>query len=295
MPNPFFQLEQLANGVFGGISSDAGMTVSNAGIGDFGSFTLVWDATASPLAAQVLKSEAQMLTGKPVRYVVNSHHHLDHIRGNQVFSEASIVSSRTTRALGDERLSRFISDSDGFSATLRRLEALDQGTLHLVQQKILDAQILELRSELEIIESFVPTLPTLTFSSALEFHGETRSAQILEFGGHTGSDSVLWLPEDGVLFAGDLVLVAHLGFIGHGNPTRWLKTLDSLAALPIQRLVPGHGSVTDATAIPKMRAYLLEMQRLATLESDEIPDAWHGWGLLEGFSANLEFLRSKLG
>ena len=296
MNSKYFQLEQISDGVFGAISSDLGFTVANAGIVDFGDFTLVWDSFASAVAAEDLRHAAEELTNKPVSMLVNSHFHMDHSRGNQALANCQIISSTTTRDLMRERFERFQHEAvkfpDWLENTRQKLEQEKDAT----KRKILTAQVRELESELEIVKSLKPTFPSLTFQHSLELHGLKRSAKILEFAGHTGSDSVL-LIDDEILFAGDLLLSKHLGFMGHGNPELWLETLTKLEALNFKTVLPGHGKPSDRQLMPNMRAYILQMLELGKsvqspddLEQIEIPQAWREWGLLEGFRHNLQFL-----
>lgn len=292
----YFQLEPLSAGVFAAISSDLGMTVSNAGIVDFGDFTLVWDSMASEVAASDLRRAAEELTGKPVSILVNSHHHMDHTRGNQVFNDCQIISSVVTRGLLQERMARFLSEAGNFQASLEKSQIKLLPETSPIKRKILEAQIRELQSELEIVKTLKPTFPSVTFQHLLELHGSKRNARILEFAGHTGSDSVLLIDNE-ILFAGDLLLEKHLGFMGHGNPEIWLETLSKLETLEFKSILPGHGQLSDRHLISNMRKYIQQMLELgktvnshADLEQVEIPEAWHGWGLLEGFKYNLEFL-----
>src|ERR1700745_4299209 len=94
-----FFIQQLAPGVWAAIQNDkGGHAISNAGIINLGNKTLVFDAFMNPDAAIELKQIAEQLTKHPVSFVVNSHYHDDHIRGNQVFvSGASIMSTEWTR------------------------------------------------------------------------------------------------------------------------------------------------------------------------------------------------------
>jgi cyclase len=292
----YFQLEQLSDSVFGAISSDLGMTVSNAGIVDFGNFTLVWDAMASDFAATDLRRAAEELTGNPVSILVNSHHHMDHTRGNQVFEGCQIVSSFVTRGLMQERMTRFQFEAVQFPGLLEKPQAKLSLETEVIKRKILEAEIRELQSELEIVKTLKPTFPTFTFETKLEIHGSKRHATILEFAGHTGSDLVLLIDQE-ILFAGDLVLEKHLGFMGHGNPEIWLETLSKLEDLNFKTILPGHGKPSDRHLISKMRDYIDQMLKLGKkikaqddIDQIEIPEEWREWGLLEGFKYNLEFL-----
>jgi cyclase len=298
---PYFYLEQIADGVFAAISSDPVWTVANAGIVDLGDRTLVFDSLSSPRAAEALKRTAEDVTGKPVSMVVNSHHHLDHSLGNQVFSGATIASSAITRDLMHQRFERFLREAADFPAQLETIRARLSQPLEPDLRAQLEPQAKELEMSLGLLTDFQPALPNLTFERTFELHGSTRRVVIEGFNGHTGSDVVMILPDDGVIFAADLVVVDHLGFMAHGDPDAWLQTLEALEKLQhLPVLVPGHGGVTAPAAIPAMRAYLLEMMRLAESVSDQadfehinIPDAWRDWGLLEGFRPNLEFLFAR--
>lgn len=278
------------------------MTVSNAGIVDFGDFTLVWDSMASEFAAADLRHAAEKLTGKPVSILVNSHHHMDHTRGNQVFAGCQIISSVMSRDLTQERITRFQNEANDFPASLEKTQLKLALETEKIKRKILEAQIRELQSELEIVETLKPTFPNITFEHKLEIHGSKRSATILEFAGHTRSDAVL-LIDDEILFAGDLVLEKHLGFMGHGNPEIWLETLFKLEALKFKTILPGHGKPSNRQLIQGMTFDIHQMLELGKtvnslndLEHIQIPEAWREWGLLEGFGYNLEFLfkRHKL-
>jgi cyclase len=292
----YFQLEQIADGVYGAISSDAGMTVSNAGIVDFGDFTVVWDSLASEFAAADLRRAAEELTGKPVSILVNSHHHMDHTRGNQVFEGCQIVSSFVTRDLVQERMARFQSESINFPALLEATQAKLMLETQAIKRKILEAQLCEFQSELEIVKTLKATFSNITFEHKLELHGSKRSATILEVAGHTGSDLVMLIDQE-ILFAGDLILEKHLGFMGHGNPENWLETLSKLEVLSFKTILPGHGKPSDRHLISNMRAYIQQILELGgniqsrdDIEHVKIPEEWREWGLLEGFKYNLEFL-----
>jgi cyclase len=299
----FFKLEQIANRVWSVISSDPTWMMSNAGIIDLGGQTLVWDTGTSPRAAIELKRVAEELTGRTVGIVVNSHHHLDHSLGNQVFAGSSIVSTRITRDLMRARFEQLLEEAKNFPEWIANTKSqLETITDHFAR-RALEFDLAEMLMFQEFMPNFKPTLPTITFETSLEFHGTGfngigRTARAIGFAaGHTGSDTVLHLPEDGILFAGDLVLVDHIPWLGHGDPEAWQERITDLERLEsVQQIVPGHGPVATRDAIPKMRETLLEMIALAdvpdvqTLEKVEVPEAWREWGLPSGFRGNLQFL-----
>lgn len=95
----FFELQEVADGVYAAIVVDGAGALGNAGFVNLGEETLVFDTFLSPQAAQVLRAEAERMTGNQIAYVVNSHFHGDHTYGNQVFADATILSTERTREL----------------------------------------------------------------------------------------------------------------------------------------------------------------------------------------------------
>ena len=91
-----FGLQQLADGVYAAVHADGGWVICNVGIVDLGERTLIFDTGLSPQGAVELRAAAVALTGRVPYYVVNSHYHNDHIRGNQVFNDGLLVSTART-------------------------------------------------------------------------------------------------------------------------------------------------------------------------------------------------------
>jgi cyclase len=282
----YFRLEAVTDGVWAAIAQDLVFAMSNAAIVDLGDRTLVFDSGMSVVAALELRQLAQEITGKSVSYLVNSHHHLDHCLGNQVFADCTIVSSCTTRDLMQARFARL--ESEVFAEAI--LELQQQVASTPWEQNLFASELSELEMLQTFLPQFKPTLPSVTFSDSLEIMGSKRTAKILTFGvGHTTLDAVLVV--DDVLITGDLVLNQNLGFMAHGNPQSWLERLDNLEQLKnVQHIIPGHGLITD------IRMQILEMLKLSQGKPDfrtAIPPAhWLEFGLPGSYRINLEFLRT---
>jgi glyoxylase-like metal-dependent hydrolase (beta-lactamase superfamily II) len=116
-----FNLSQAADGVYAAIHRDGGWAIGNAGIVDLGGETVIFDTFMTPVAAEALREAAEQLTQQPVTYVVNSHYHNDHIWGNQVFQDATLITTSLTRDLiltkGQEEYDWY---RDNSAAQLRR-------------------------------------------------------------------------------------------------------------------------------------------------------------------------------
>ncbi len=295
----YFILEAVSDGVWAAICQDPVFAMSNAAIVDLGDTTLVFDSSMSVNAALELKSLAEQVTHKPVSYLVNSHHHLDHCLGNQVFVGTTIISSQITRDLMQARFARLASEAGGFAMAIEQTKQQLLSASTVWEQNLFTLEL----AELEMLQAFLPqfkaTLPSLTFTNVLEIHGLNRVAKILTFGsGHTALDAVLLV--DDVLIAGDLVVHQHLGFIAHGNPESWLERLTDLEQIKnIQQIIPGHGAVGQTNLLTAMKTQLLEMialgQTVPSVATAQPPTHWLEWGLPASYRANLEFLQQRKG
>lgn len=287
----YFRFEAVEDGVWAAICQDPTYAMSNAAVVDLGNKTLVFDSSMSPVAAQELRNFAQEATQKPVSYVVNSHHHLDHCLGNQIFADTTIISSSITKDLMQARFARLESENPA-----EAIPDLKQQTASTAwEQNLLALELAELEMLHAFLPSFKPTPPSLTFSNSLELIGSKRTAKIQTFGrGHTTLDAVLVVND--VLITGDLVLSQHLAFMAHGDPDAWLKRLDNLEQIQgIQHLIPGHGEVGTPRLLEDMRHQLLEMMALGSttqhIATAQPPAHWLLWGLPASYRYNLEFLQ----
>lgn len=288
-----FSLEPVADGVWAAISQDPTYAMSNAAIIDLGDKTLVFDSSMSPVAALELRQLAEETTKKPVSYLINSHHHLDHCLGNQVFADTTIISSNTTRDLMQMRFARL--ETENFAEAILDLQR--QVATTPWERNLLALELAELEMLQAFMPNFKPTLPSVTFSDSFELIGSKRTVKIQTFGvGHTTLDAVLTVEE--VLITGDLVLNQHLAFTGHGNPQSWLERLHDLEQIQgVVQIIPGHGAVGQTNLVEAMRLQLLEMITLGSaaknIATAQPPTHWLEFGLPASYRANLEFLSTK--
>ena len=92
----YFNLHRLAEGVYAAVAKPGQGARSNAGVVDLGDELLVFHSFSTPSAAKELRKQAEMICGKKVKYLINSHYHGDHMFGNQVFEDATIISTSLT-------------------------------------------------------------------------------------------------------------------------------------------------------------------------------------------------------
>jgi len=301
-----FRLEPLAEGVWATLHLDGGWSVCNGGIVDLGDRTLVFDTYLTPDAARELRGASLQLTGRVPDVVLNSHYHNDHIRGNEVFPEGVVVSGRRTRELiatkGPEDLENDRANAARSLEAVKKLASSDD----LVMRRAARTFIPYWEAMLASTPHVTLRLPDLGVERDLWFYGRRRRALFRVMGGgHTEEDAVLYLPEDGVVFCGDLHFVHAHAYLGHGDPAVLLGILDELEALSAGVLVPGHGPVSGPESLGELRRYIGAVQNRASelaargaaadeVARDPIPDAFRGWLFAHPFyTANLQFMYER--
>ncbi|MEH7013629.1 MBL fold metallo-hydrolase [Neobacillus niacini] len=292
-----FTLEKIREGIYAAISKPGGGSVGNAGFIDLGDQTIVFDTFNTQQAAEDLKTVAEKITKRCVTWVVNSHWHGDHIRGNQAFKESIIISSQMTyekmREIHPSRISKQKSDINGLTTYIQSLK--DQ--LSESYESKLEEQI----SFLSEIEASLPnlelTLPHQTFKDEITFYGSKRSAKLYTFGGgHSYCDAILYIPEEKVIFMGDLLFVnTHPTIFEDSDPTKWVQILERLKELDIDVAVPGHGPVGTKRTLSEIIDYITDITEIArTTKGDTpLPEKYQTWHSSEIYNQNLIGMRQR--
>ena len=266
-PPKNFLIQQLAPGAWAAIHNDkGGYAISNAGIVDLGDKTLVFDAFINPDAAMELKAVAEQLTKRKVTFVVNSHYHDDHVRGDQAFIPgASIISTEWTR-------------NEIGKAEPEEREWLKKNIEKQVEKARRIAQVApasekeEDKMWLNYYESIAQSLPKLkmilpdvTFKDSMWIHGSKRSILLEEcHNGHTPSDVVMILPGEGIAFMGDLLFVNRHPWFGDGDPDSLKNHLQNFYSdTSLKQFVPGHGPVAGKESLLTLIKYISDLQQIA--------------------------------
>jgi len=303
-----FRLEQLAGGVYAAIHINGGAAIGNAGIIDLGDRTLVYDSLFTPQAAADLLTAAEVLTGRAVDAVINSHYHNDHIWGNQVFdAHTDILSTAETRRLilatgGHDDYPSFRANA---RSSLESTRAQFEATQDESERRQLALWIDYHRGFLEAEPTLQVRAPNVTFGRCLALHGTDRSAELIAFDrGHTKSDVVLWLPEERIAFMSDLLFIGHHPWLGCGDPDRLLDILDQVSALAPQILVPGHGPVGKPDSLEQIKQYVTTLDGLARdmvqdgqpedeIEHWAVPEPFQDWLFAAFAASNMRFLYQR--
>jgi len=222
---------------------------------------LVVDSHISPAAAWALREELKTITDKPIRYVVNSHFHLDHAHGNQLYGpDVEIIGHEFTRQ-------RLLAGDSMRGAAYEALIGGIPGQVADLQRRLVSASVEErtrLENQLSVAKNYgiaaaavKPTPPTTTFPQTMTLYRGGREIRLLFLGrGHTAGDVVVHLPRERIVFTGDLQLNG-LSYMGDSFPLEWAATLEKLKALEFDTILPGHGAAfTDKARIDYFQAYL---------------------------------------
>jgi glyoxylase-like metal-dependent hydrolase (beta-lactamase superfamily II) len=262
-----FDLQKVADGIYGAIAKPTAMLNCNAAIIVNRDHVLVVDTHSKPSAAKALIRQIRNeVTQLPVRYVVDSHLHGDHAMGNEAYPEVfgagvEVISSVKTREwlekLGLPRLKASLESMPKQIAELRaRLATIKDES----ERAALGTHIEGLEAYQKEMTPPRVTLPTMTFERRLVVHRGGREIHLLFLGrAHTAGDVVAFIPSERVIATGDL-MHGLLPYMGDGFPDEWPATLRALEALEFDRVIPGHGSIQEGKGVlAQFRGYVEEI------------------------------------
>ena len=256
--SPNFDVQRVTDGVYALIRKEPASLWFNPNnvfiIGD--EYAIVVDSNISSEYSREVLSELRKLTDKPVRYVVNTHWHEDHIIGNRVYREAfpnvQFIGHRSTLTdlptIGAGNRKGSLQNGRGF---VGQLEALLEKGENLEQKKITDEERHGYASDIKLVSSYLAesprfeiVLPTVLVDDRLEIKQGKRRIEILFLGrAHTAADLVVHLPDEKIAITGDLI-VHPVPLVGSTSyPLEYGATLEKLRGLNARTFIPGHGPV----------------------------------------------------
>jgi glyoxylase-like metal-dependent hydrolase (beta-lactamase superfamily II) len=197
-----------------GFNANAGFVVTDEGV-------VVFDTLGTPALGAALLARIRKITPQPVRHVVISHYHADHFYGAQVFADAG--AEIWAHRLGRDYL------------------ATDAPLARLAERRASLAPWVTERARL------VPATRWIDAQTTFRLGGVTF--RLMPAGpAHTVEDLMMWVEEEGVLFAGDLLFGGRIPFVGDADTRGWLAALDALVARAPRLMVGGHGDASDDAA-----------------------------------------------
>jgi cyclase len=243
-PMPF-SLRDLGSGAWAAIDNAAAakpdVAGSNAGFVIGPEAVLVVDTFESSAAAQKMLEAIREKTSLPVRYVVNTHYHLDHVAGNAVFAQSGAM------VMAQDNVRLWIRTEN----------------LKFFGEKITPKQR-------AWVNSFY--LPNVTYAQGATAYIGTDRGEVLRFmPGHTGGDTIIYDPQANVVFCGDLFWNHALPNLIDASTKEWVETLNVLLHdYPSAKFVPGHGAtVGDASDVRAFRDYLVFLRQAVSRSQAE--------------------------
>ena len=271
-----FEIQKVAEDVYFALAQPWALPNSNAAIFVNSNDVLVVDAHSHPAAAAAMIAQIKKeVTSKPVRWLVNTHFHWDHTQGNRAYlltgNKVDIVASDTTKQLMSQllvpRLKAALDPASpgprGSQQVARQLEDLRQRLAKasvLAEKSPLQERIAQLESFASEMKDFEPPLPSITFDKSHVIRGKSYDLHLEFHGyGHTAGDVVVYCPQKRVIVTGDAYHPGFPGFID-SYPQLWPKTIDSIASLHFDHILPGHGRVEhDSQGMTGQRNYIEEL------------------------------------
>jgi cyclase len=219
------QLVEVADGVFAYVQPDGSWYINNTGFIVGRSSVISVDACSTEARTRAYRERIASVTPAPVTTLINTHHHGDHTYGNSVMGASTIVGHESCRT---EVI------KTGAPANTGIWDPVEWG-------------------------AFTMAPPNLTFDDRVRLWSDDRPVEVSYVGqaAHTNNDSLVWLPEQGVLFCGDLLFNGGTPFLLMGSVVGAIDVLTNVVApIPATTIVPGHGAPCDPELIKTMVGYL---------------------------------------
>lgn len=248
----------------------------NAGFILAGDQVLVIDSLMSSSLGQQLVKHLCQVTDKAPTYLINTHNHGDHVFGNQVFSPPATI-------IGHENVREVL---------------LSQG----------EAMV---KSFAERFSSLVPDIkdatvlaPQITYRDRMTLHFDGRAIELIHPGvAHTYGDTMVYLPNEKILFAGD-ILFNHIFPPIRGSSAGWVAAIERVEAMDIETIVPGHGFIATKKELGDLKGCLIELRsqvkgcftRGLSLEqaAKEIEMPYLEWPRSERLGSDVEIIYEEL-
>jgi cyclase len=241
---------------------------------------IVVDTNISSQHTREVLAELKKITDKPVRFVINTHWHEDHIIGNRVYREAfpnvKFIAHKSTLAdlptVGAANRKGTLENGAGFIKLLK--SSIEKGE-NLAKQKLTDEERLGYSSDIRLVESYLAEapnfeiiLPDITVENRLELDDGKRKIEIFFLGrAHTAADLVVFLPKEKIVACGDLI-VYPVPLVGStAYPLEYAATLENLLKLNAKTIIPGHGAVMRDDAYARLMIRLLQSIKQQTQAS----------------------------
>jgi len=252
------KLQQVSENCFAALNERNRWCDANSGLINRGGGVVIDTQSDLAHARRMIELFGRVWPGMP-RRVVNTHEDGDHVWGNQLFEGAEIIAHRTVpgrmKEAADPRACGKL--LDGARGLLRRLwlRARHPGVLAVARQLERDYDF----------DGIAPVPATTLFEDRLVLDLDGTEAHLIYVGPcHQAGDTIVHVPTEGVVFAGDVIFRECTPVGWTGTYARWLQSLDLIIWLDPQVIVPGHGPLCGIEGAMEMKAYLEHVREEAS-------------------------------
>jgi len=237
VPGANEKLEEVGRGCYvysADECANTGVVIGERGV-------LIVDSPATPTLAEQALAKIRSLTDRPVRSVVLTHFHSDSTLGAMAFEPGEVIASDLTRRMIETR-----------------------GAEDIRVSRLRDPELFA-----ALPETAGAVTPTMTIASSMSIDLGGLEVRLMHLGrGHTMGDLVVWVPQSGVIYAGDLVQKSSVPYCGDAHLADWPRALDRITAFRPSALVPGRGRIATgaqavATAVETTRDYVTTLRDAA--------------------------------
>ena len=196
-----------------------------------------------------------------VHYIINTHHHVDHVTGNHFFP-GTVVSHEGVKEMFKAPLARVAG-----SERLEEAAKIGQGTMGYIRLLVGEHD----PESLPLLEDYQYQIkePTITFTERLNLYFGEHTFELIHMPGHTESHIGVYIPQKKVFFTGDNFTNGTQPSLAHCLPLEWVASLKQIEAMDIDVVVPGHGEVCDRAEVREFRLFIqkcIDMTRAAIKE-----------------------------
>ncbi|HEU5375152.1 MAG TPA: MBL fold metallo-hydrolase [Ktedonobacteraceae bacterium] len=234
-------LHDLGNSVYAYLQPDGSWGWSNAGIIVDGSASLLVDTLYDlKLTGTMLATMRQSIpAAAAIDMLVNTHANGDHCYGNQLVGATRIIASART---AEEMLEM---PPERMAMLMKQASAL--GAFGTFASRIFAPFD---------FENITLTPPDSTFEGQLDLRVGTKTVRLLEVGpAHTRGDTLVYVPDDKVIFTGDILFVDSHPILWAGPVSNWIRACETILSLEVETIVPGHGPITDKQGVARLKGY----------------------------------------
>jgi glyoxylase-like metal-dependent hydrolase (beta-lactamase superfamily II) len=281
---------EFGNGSFAYLQPDGGWGFSNAGLVTDGGEALLVDTLFDFPHTRAMLDGFKRVSSAKIGTLFNTHHNGDHCYGNALVEGAEIIATeKAVEEMGRETpqgLAHFMKAAPGLGLVGEYLtHCFGRFDFAGVQTK----------------------LPDTTFTGRMSRQVGSKTVEMIEMGpAHTGGDAIVFVPADRTVFTGDLLFVDGHPIMWAGPVANWIKACETIEAMDVETVVPGHGPVTDKTGVARVRGYLTYIRDEARKRFDSgmgaleaarsiALDDYAGWGDAERIALNTASLYREFG